>query len=92
MVRFDDFYARLHIGSKCLTGGGISILLGIIFLRGLSLFSLKLGLIIIFLIITNPVTTHAIARAGYYYNQIEGNEPSDLVKDELKSEGPGDLR
>ncbi|GAB6100296.1 hypothetical protein JCM16358_21750 [Halanaerocella petrolearia] len=92
MIRFEDFYIKLHIGSKCLTGGGVSILLGIILLKGWSLYSLKLGLIIIFLITTNPITTHAIARAGYY-DQGNENETSDqLVRDDLKEKKVGELQ
>ncbi len=83
MIRFPDFYNRLHAGSKCLTTGGISILLGLIILEGLTFTSLRLVLIIGFLLITNPITAHAIARAGYYF----GVEPKNLIKDELKEIG-----
>lgn len=83
MIRFPDFYNRLHAGSKCLTTGGISILLGLIILEGLTFTSLRLVLIIGFLLITNPVTMHAIARAGYYFVV----EPKNLLKDELKEMG-----
>ena len=83
MIRFPDFYNRLHAGSKCLTAGGISILLGLIILEGLSFISLRLSLIIGFLLVTNPVTSHAIARAAYYF----GVEPKNLVIDELKEMG-----
>jgi multicomponent Na+:H+ antiporter subunit G len=91
MLRFKDFYTRLHIGSKCLTGGGISILLGIIFFKGLSLYSLKLGLIIIFLVITNPVTTHALARASYYSKKLSIPENSNLIRDDLHKKKNGGL-
>ncbi|TDX48025.1 monovalent cation/H(+) antiporter subunit G [Orenia marismortui] len=91
MIRFEDFYTKLHIGSKCLTGGGISILLGIIFLKGFSLYSLKLGLIIVFLIITNPITTHAIARAAYYSDN-ENKHKIYLVRDDLKEKSIGELQ
>lgn len=91
MIRFENFYTRLHIGGKCMTGGGVSILLGIIFFNGLSLYSLKLLLIIIFLIITSPVTTHAIARAAYYYKGDAGINDS-LVVDQLDSQRSGGRR
>ena len=85
MIRFEDFYIRLHIVSKCLTGGGISVLLGIIVLQGFSIYSLKLGLIIIFLVITNPVTTHALARAGYYSDLDTDKNASQLKRDDLQA-------
>ncbi len=89
MIRFENFYTRLHIGGKCMTGGGISILLGIIFLNGLSLYSFKLLLIIMFLILTSPVTTHAIARAAYRYRSDSSINDS-LIVDQLDSQRSGD--
>ncbi|OCL26699.1 cation:proton antiporter [Orenia metallireducens] len=91
MIRFEDFYTKLHIGSKCLTGGGISVLLGVICFKGLSLYSLKLSLIIVFLIISNPVTSHALARASYYSKSGSIAERSHLIRDDLKEKKHGGL-
>lgn len=82
MLRFPDFYARLHASSKCLTGGAISILLGSIFLVGFNTLSFKLFLLIIFLAITNPVTAHAIANTAYRV----GLTPK-VLKDDLEKKG-----
>lgn len=92
MIRFEDFYIRLHIVSKCLTGGGISVLLGLIFFQGFSAYSLKLGLIIIFLLITNPVTTHALARAGYYSDIDSDQDASYLERDDLAARKSEELK
>ncbi|MGM0501508.1 MAG: monovalent cation/H(+) antiporter subunit G [Bacillota bacterium] len=91
MIRFVDFYIRLHILSKAVTGGAISILLGVIFLKGFTFFSLKLVLIILLLIITNPATSHAIAWAAYYSDQDNHFEYLTLVRDDLESSKLGDL-
>ena len=91
MVRFVDFYIRLHILSKAVTGGAISILLGIIFLKGFTFFSLKLALIILLLIITNPATSHAIAWAAYYSDDDDHFQYLKLARDDLKSRKLGDL-
>lgn len=80
MIRFPDFYTRLHAGSKCLVGGGVSTLLGCIILKGYSFISLKLLIIIAFLIISNPVAIHAIARSAHKY----GIKPRNAVKDDLQ--------
>ncbi len=80
MIRFPDFYTRLHAGSKCLIAGGVSILLGCIILQGFNFVSLKLLVIIIFLLITNPVAIHAIARSAYKY----GLKPQKSVKNDLE--------
>ena len=68
MIRFPDLYTRLHAGSKCLMAGGISVLMGCIVLEGISSVSLKLIVIIIFLLITNPIAIHVIASFAYNYN------------------------
>ena len=83
MIRFPDFYTRLHAGTKCLTGGAIALLAGVIFLEGMTPTSLKLLFLILFLIITNPVTSHAIARSAY---QV-GLKPKDLVREDLYQVG-----
>lgn len=70
MIRFPDLYTRLHAGSKCLMAGSISVLMGCIVLEGISLVSLKLIVIMIFLLITNPVVIHVIARFAYNHNII----------------------
>ncbi len=82
MLRFPDFYTRLHASSKCLTGGGISILLGGIVLSGFNSLSVKLFLLIIFLLITNPVTAHAIANVAHEI----GLNP-EVIRDDLKKVG-----
>lgn len=89
MVRFVDFYIRLHILSKAVTGGAISILLGIIILRGFSFFSFKLMVIILLLVITNPATSHAIAWAAYH-NEGTDFEHLNLARDDLRLNESGD--
>lgn len=89
MVRFIDFYIRLHILSKAVTGGAISILLGIVLLKGFTFFSLKLVVIILLLIITNPATSHVIAWAAYYHDDDELKHMK-LSRDDLKYRKSGD--
>lgn len=70
LIRFPDLYTRLHAGSKCLMAGSISVLMGCIVLKGIGAVSLKLIVIIIFLLITNSVAIHVIACFGHFYNLI----------------------
>lgn len=79
MIRFPDLYTRLHAGSKCLMAGGISVLMGCIVLEGSSSVSLKLIVILIFLLITNPIAIHVIASFSYNYNLI----PKTIVKNDI---------
>lgn len=63
VLRFPDVYSRMHAASLIETLGVGLILLGLVLQAGLSLISVKLALIFIFLFFTNPTTTHALARA-----------------------------
>jgi multicomponent Na+:H+ antiporter subunit G len=65
VVRFPDFYSRMHPAGKCDTLGQAMVLLGLVVHEGFSFVSVKLLLIIVFISIANPTATHAIARAAY---------------------------
>ena len=62
--RFPDFWSRLHAASVIDSGGMILIVLGMCFQAGLTLITVKLFLILIFLVITGPTATHSIANAA----------------------------
>lgn len=70
-VRFPDFYSRIHPAGKSDTLGQAMILIGLMIYEGLSLVSLKLLFIIIFILVVNPTTIHALANAAY----IKGLKP-----------------
>lgn len=87
LLRFPDFFARLHGGGITDTMGAGAILLGLVFQSvkvGLSgdlgngpwLVAAKLIIILFFLLITSPTGCHALARAAL----SDGMEP--LLKDE----------
>jgi multicomponent Na+:H+ antiporter subunit G len=64
IVRFPDFYTRLHPAGKADTFGAMLVLLGLVIHQGVSLVSLKLLLIEAFVILANPAAAHAIGRAA----------------------------
>ena len=64
IIRFPDIYTRLQTSSKCDTAGAIALLVGLILKEGLDLFSLRISIILVFLLLTNPVASHAIARSA----------------------------
>lgn len=68
MIRFPDLYSRLHAGSKSLAGGTLSFLLAYLFQIRHPLIILKILLITMFLLITNSIATHALARTAYRQN------------------------
>lgn len=64
IVRFPDFYTRLHPAGKADTFGATLILLGLVVHQGLSFLSVKLLLIEVFILLANPAAAHAIGRAA----------------------------
>ena len=65
VIRFPDFYTRLHAAGVTDTGGALLILFGLAALAGWSFASLKLLLIAIFLMIATPAATHILAQAAH---------------------------
>lgn len=65
LVRFPDFYSRLHPAGKTDTLGQMLALFGLIIYEGISVASFKLLVIIVFLSIANPTAAHALAKAAY---------------------------
>jgi len=64
VVRFPDFYTRLHAVSVCDTIGAGLLLVGLMFQAGFSLVTVKLILIFYFMIFTGPTATHILAEAA----------------------------
>jgi multicomponent Na+:H+ antiporter subunit G len=65
IFRFRDFYSRILVSSKADAVGLITILTGVMLIKGISFFSLKVLMILIFAILINPNTNHSIARSAY---------------------------
>jgi multicomponent Na+:H+ antiporter subunit G len=70
LLRFPDFYTRLHATGKCDTLGGGLIILGAIIYHLFQypetlLVPAKLAFLIFFIFIANPTGTHAIMKAAY---------------------------
>lgn len=64
LLRFPDFYARLHAAGITDTLTALTIVAGLVIQAGLALVSIKLLLILLFMIFTSPTASHALARAG----------------------------
>jgi len=65
VLRFPDFYSRLHAAGKGDTLGQALVLVGLMILAGFTMVSLKLALIIVFIFVLNPTATHALARGAW---------------------------
>ncbi len=64
IIRFPDIYTRLQTSSKCDAAGAVALLVGLMVREGLDSISLRILIILMFLLLTNPVASHAIARSA----------------------------
>jgi multicomponent Na+:H+ antiporter subunit G len=65
VLRMPDVYNRIHAQTICVVGGAIVALAGACLIEGFSSYTLKALVIAAFLFVTNPVGSHAIARAAH---------------------------
>lgn len=65
LVRMPDFYTRCHAAGVTDTGATLLIIVGLMLQAGLTLVTVKLALILVFLFFTSPTATHALAHAAY---------------------------
>lgn len=63
VFRFSHMLNRIHVAGKCDTLGALLVLLGLMVLSGWSVFSLKLGLVVVFLWMCSPAASHLVAGA-----------------------------
>ena len=84
-LRFPDFWARLHAASVTDSGGVVLIVAGLCLHEGWTLVTVKLLIIAIFLFITGPTSTHAIANAAL----ISGLRPKSVNSKASKSTESG---
>lgn len=66
LLRFPDFYTRMHAAGMTDTLATFLIVGGLMLLAGWSLALLKLGLILLFIFFTSPTASHALARAAQH--------------------------
>lgn len=64
LFHFNHFYSRILISSKVETVGFMAIMTAVIVEQGLSFFSLKVVLICLLVLVTNPLATHALVRSA----------------------------
>ncbi|MBN1760055.1 MAG: Na+/H+ antiporter subunit G [Chitinispirillaceae bacterium] len=81
ILRMPDVYNRMQAGTKATTLGTILMLGGIAIRR--PEWTGKLVLVILFLVLTNPISSHALARAAHFA-KIPLAKGS--VRDELQEE------
>ncbi|MCK5731756.1 MAG: Na+/H+ antiporter subunit G [Tenericutes bacterium] len=81
VLRMPDTFNRIQAGTKATTLGVFSTLIGVAFAN--PSWIAKVIVIIVFVAISNPIGSSAIAKAIYNSKNV----PSNLVIDELKERG-----
>jgi multicomponent Na+:H+ antiporter subunit G len=80
MLRMPDVYTRMQAGTKASTLGNLLVL------AGLALFhpgwTLKLIILIYFVLMTNPISSHALARAAHFRRApMAGTTVADALRE-----------
>ncbi len=63
ILRLPDVYNRLQAGTKCTTLGAFCTVVGVGILEADWIF--KVLIVAVFILLTNPISAHALARASY---------------------------
>jgi multicomponent Na+:H+ antiporter subunit G len=65
LLRLPDFYCRIHPAGITDTLGAWLVLTGLMFASESWLVTVKLVMLLVFLFITSPLSSHALAKAAY---------------------------
>ncbi len=90
IFRLPDLFNRLQAGTKATTLGVISTSIGVgLLVKGWLPFSVALA---VFLLMTNPISSHAVARASYRagVKPYPGTSPDECAKRNLDFSGEGE--
>jgi multicomponent Na+:H+ antiporter subunit G len=76
LVRLPEVFSRMHAAGVTDTGGAGLILLGLMVQGGLTLVTVKLFFILVFLWFTSPTACHALAKAAIHNRDAESVAPT----------------
>ena len=65
LLRLPDVYSRMQAATKCVALGTLLIVAGAVLMAGSSAVLAKGALCLIFLVLTSPTGSHALARAAH---------------------------
>ena len=87
VLRMPDTYNRIQTGTKATTLGTILVLVGLALLH--PAWTLKLIILIFFVMLTNPVSSHALARASHAIGVFETETTAiDKLDDAEEGQAP----
>jgi multicomponent Na+:H+ antiporter subunit G len=88
LLRFPDFYTRMHAAGITDTMGAWTLLVGMMCYGGWSLVTAKLAMILFFLFITGPAATHALSKTAWYAGVKPQLAPPPAKTDEAPPSKP----
>ncbi|MFT7246647.1 MAG: multicomponent Na+:H+ antiporter subunit G [Candidatus Azotimanducaceae bacterium] len=90
VMRFPDFFTRMHAaGVSDTLGAGLIIVALMLFSMDLNEV-IKLGLILAFILITSPTSSHALAKAAVHAGVLPIVEPEVALDKEARNSDGGD--
>jgi len=66
LIKFPDFYSRVHAASITDTLCAACFLVGLMFQAGFTLVSVKLLMVLVLLWVTSPTSSHALVKAAHH--------------------------
>lgn len=82
IIRLPEFFSRMHAGGITDTLGAGLIVGGLMLQGGFSLVTVKLFMIIFFLIITSPTACHALAKSALVQGMVPELDGAPLAPNE----------
>ncbi len=83
-LRMPDLYTRIHGASLTDSLGPVLVLGGLMIYAGLSLIAVKLAAVMLFLLVTSPTATYALANAAL----LSGLQPEGVENTSTDPETP----
>ena len=88
VIRFPDFYTRLHAAGVGDSFGAMLMTVGMVLLTGLHLLSVKILLFDLFILLTNPLGTNLIIIGAIRANNYQGYNNKKIA---IRSEKPMEI-
>ena len=85
IIRMPDIYNRIQTGTKATTLGTIFVLVGVALLS--PTWTPKLVILLVFIILTNPVSSHVVARAAHFNKEPMSPLTIEDKMEEQEAEG-----
>ena len=78
VLRMPTLFTRMHAASMTESLGAIAVLGGLMMQAGLSLATVKLLAILLFLLLTSPTSSYALANAAWMADRRDSKADSDI--------------